>query len=440
MTAGTQIRLPAHLPHPFSPAGRADPYPAYDWLRSRAPVHHDVMSRLWLVTGHADCAAVLRDRRFSASAGQQGRARGEELPPSMLTTDPPDHTRLRAPGLLLLGPAAIASVAGGIAADVDDLLERLAGETVVDAVRQIGSPLSTSVFLRLFGLAESDRKVFEQLAQAASINLDPLAGPQVAALGRSAMSELSRFLDERRASAAPSPLTRFAADDRLTRAEMLGVLGLAVVGGWQPLAEAIGNALYWLLPRPRALAALREGGDESARTAMDELLRLEAPIPFTARVAVENVTLPGGEVPRGARVLAVVAAANRDPAVFDRPGELLLDRTPNPHLAFGGGPHFCLAAQLVRQTGAVLLARLAGRFPAASLADEKPAWAATLIPRRLRSLPVNLGDPASPPTDPGNLSSFWTDSGVPDFPTVDPDSLPTASHSLPADPGGGDAY
>ncbi|MGC5010926.1 cytochrome P450 [Streptosporangium sp. DT93] len=400
MTASTEIRFPADVPHPFSPAGRLDPYPSYDWLRSRSPVHHDPMARLWLVTGHADCAAVLRDRAFSASEGQQGRARDEDLPPSMLTTDPPDHTRLRTPGLLLLGPAAIASVADGITADVDDLLDGLAAEPVVDAIERIGSPLATSVFLRLFGLAESDRKAFSQLAQAASINLDPLAGPQVAALGRSAMKELTRFLQAHCAtltsgpsgpSAASSPLARLVADDRLTDAETLGVLGLAVVGGWQPLAEAIGNAMYWLLPRPEALTSLRLGGEELARTAVDELLRLEAPIPFTARVALTDVRLPGGEVPRGARVLAIVAAANRDPAVFERPSNLVLDRSPNPHLAFGGGPHFCLAAQLVRQTGAVLLSRLAERFPAASLADPRPAWASTLVPRRLRALPVALG-------------------------------------------------
>jgi cytochrome P450 len=390
MTADTQIRLPAHLSHPFSPRGRADPYPAYDWLRAHAPVHCDAVSRLWLVTSHADCAAVFRDRAFSASAGQRER----NLPPSMLTTDAPDHTRLRAPGQLLLGPAAIASMVPGITGDIDALLDGLAPQ--VDAIKEIGSPLATSVFLRLFGLPESDRALFTQLAMAASINLDPLASPAAASLGRAAMRELNRFLDEHgldphSADAPPSPLARLAADPRLTRAEMLGVLGLAVVGGWQPLAEAIGNALYWLLPRPEALAVLREGGDDLARTAIEELLRLEAPIPFTARVAVRDVVLPGGAIPRGARVLAIVAAANRDPAVFARPTDLIVDRTPNPHLAFGGGLHVCLAAQLVRQTGALLLSGLVRRFPAASLADPDPAWAATLIPRRLRALPIRLG-------------------------------------------------
>ncbi|GAA3407331.1 hypothetical protein [Streptosporangium vulgare] len=132
MTAGTQIRLPAHLSHPFSPAGRADPYPAYDWLRSRAPVHYDAMSRLWLVTGHADCAAVLRGPGGSPRApGSRGGRAARSLPPSMRSPPtPPDHTRLRARGTAAARlPAAIASVAEGIGRDVDDLLERLAGET-----------------------------------------------------------------------------------------------------------------------------------------------------------------------------------------------------------------------------------------------------------------------------------------------------------------------
>ncbi|MFG2983205.1 cytochrome P450 [Streptomyces sp. NPDC048258] len=390
------VSLPARVAHPFSPQGRLDPYPAYDWLRTNAPVHHDTMSRLWLVTGHADCSAMLRDPAFSAAAGQRERAREDDLPVSMLSSDAPDHTRLRAPGQLLLGPAALDSIAADLVADTDALVDRLAGltgaatGTPVDALEQIGGPLSTAVFARLFGLGEDQLATFTQLARAVSVNLDPMAPPPVARIGRAAMGELNRFLLAHLEQAPPCPMTRLAADPRLTRDEMLGVLGLCVVGGWQPLAEAIGNALYWLLPRPAAWRALAGADERLALTAMDELLRLEAPIPFTARVTVRDVELPGGRIPAGSRVLAVVAAANRDPAVFDRPGELVLDRTPNPHLAFGGGPHFCLAARLVRQAGAVLLTRLAARFPAASLVDPEPRWGATLIPRRLTALPLAL--------------------------------------------------
>jgi len=392
----TTVGMPAHLAHPFSPAGRADPYPAYDWLREHAPVFHDPMARMWLVTSHADCAALLRDPAFSASAGQRQRTREDDLPVSMLTSDGADHARLRAPGALLLGPGALADVADGTAVDVAEILDRFTapGARVADAVEEIGVPLSTAVLARLFGLDTTQRETFARLARAASVNLDPLAPPQIARLGRAAMGELTRFLDAHIPQAQGSPLGKLAADGRLTRTEVLGVLGLAVVGGWQPLAEAIGNALYWLLPHPDAVTALRAGGEQAGLLAMDELLRLEAPIPFTARVTVTDAELPGGRIPAGARVLAVVAAANRDPAVFREPGGLVLDRSPNPHLAFGGGPHFCLAARLVRQTGAQLLTRLVRRYPAAALAGPAPRWSGSLIPRRLTSLSVHLGESA----------------------------------------------
>ena len=374
--------------HPFSPAGRADPYPAYRWLQQRSPVHHDPMARMWLVTSHAGCTAVLKDPRFSAALGQQQRTRDDALPPSMLTTDPPEHNRLRAPGTLLLGPAAVRSIAPGVAADVSAVVAGLSG--VADAVRDIGVPVATAVFARLFGLSPTDVAEFAALARRASVNLDPLADPRTAADGRRAIAELGRYLDRHAASAQPSPLARLIADDRLTRAESLGILNLTVVGGWQPLAEMVGNALYWLLPRPDALARLRAADESLARAATDELLRLEAPIPFTARVAVCDIELGGVTVPAGARVLAVLAAANRDPDVFADPDELVLDRSPNPHLAFGAGGHFCLGAALVRSVGAVLLPRLLRTFPALRTTLDRPAWDSSLVPRRLAALPIDL--------------------------------------------------
>ncbi|MEW1911109.1 cytochrome P450 [Kitasatospora sp. NPDC085895] len=389
------VRLPEHLIHPFAPAGRPDPYPAYRWLRANDPVHHDTASGFWLVTGHADCATVLRDPRLSAARGQRERAREDALPPSMLTTDPPDHHRLRAPGALLLGPAAVRSVADVIAADTDALLDRLATTPGrPDAVADIGRPLATAVFARLFGLPDGELTRFETLARAASANLDPMAPPARAALGRTAATALGRYLDAHTvrltAQGADVPLAALAADTRLTRPEMLGILNLAVVGGWQPLAEFVGNALHSLLPDRAAVRRLAAADDDLARLAVDELLRLEAPIPFTARVATAPVPLTGGTLPAGARVLAVIAAANRDPDVFEDPDTLRLDRHPNPHLAFGGGPHFCLAAQLVRQAGALLLPRLVRRFPALRGPDGPAAWDLTLVPRRLRAYPVDL--------------------------------------------------
>ncbi|MGW5262785.1 cytochrome P450 [Microbispora sp. NPDC004025] len=381
-------RLPAGLAHPFSPAGRSDPYPAYDWLRANDPVHFDVTSRMWLLTAHEHCASALKDPRFSAALGQRERVRDDDLPASMLTTDPPDHNRLRAPGMALLGPAAVRELDGDIAAVVDGLLDRLAG--AAEVTRDLGEPFATGVLARTLLLPREDEAAFADLARRASVNLDPLAGPQAAREGRAAMGELTRFLDAHVAREPGGSIARLAADERLTRPEMLGILSLAVVGGWRPLAEMVGNALFWLLPRPEALAALRDGGDDLARTAVDELLRLEAPIPFTARVTTAEVSFGDAVIPAGARVLAVVAAANRDPDVFDRPGDLVLTRSPNPHLAFGAGTHFCLGAPLVRQAGALLLRGLAGRFPAIRADGDPPAWAPVLVPRRLGEFRIRL--------------------------------------------------
>ncbi|MFC4589595.1 cytochrome P450 [Sphaerisporangium corydalis] len=390
--------LPADLAHPFSPRGRADPYPAYRWLRANDPVHFDVTSRMWLLTGHADCALALRDPRFSAALGQRERVREDALPPSMLTTDPPEHQRLRSPGALLLGPAAIRGIAAGIAREVDEVMAGLAGRTEVEVTADIGEPVATGVLARLFGLPAAARTEFAGLAARTSVNLDPLAGPKEAAAGRAAMGELTRFLGAhadralggRDEDGRTSPFGRLAADDRLTRPEMLGVASLAIVGGWKPLAEMVGNALYWLLPRPEEAARLREGGEEAAGTAVDELLRVEAPIPFIARVTTEAVPLDGGTIPSGARVLALIAAANRDPAVFDRPDDLVVTRSPNPHLAFGGGTHFCLGAPLVRHAGALLLHDLLSRYPGLRATGSPPVWAPSLVPRRLDGFTLAL--------------------------------------------------
>lgn len=372
--------------HPFSPGGRTDPYPGYRWLQERAPIFHDPATRMWLVTGHAGCTAVLKDPRFSAALGQLERSREDALPPSMLTTDPPEHSRLRAPGAMLLGPSAVRSIADVVASDIEAILAGLDGEP--DAVADIGVPVSTAVFARLFGLRVADRAPFEGLARRASANLDPLADARTASEGRRAIADLGTFLDERAAhAAADSPLARFVADDRLSRPEALGILNLTVVGGWQPLAETVGNALSWLLPRPDALARLRAADATLARSATDELLRLAAPIPFTARVTTAAIELGGVTLPSGARVLAVLAAANRDPAVFAEPDELRLDRSPNPHLAFGAGAHFCLGATLVREVVTVLLPQLLQAFPGLHPLG-RPQWDTSLVPRRLKALPI----------------------------------------------------
>jgi cytochrome P450 len=389
-------RLPAHLRHPFSVAGRPDPHPAYRWLRENDPVHFDPLSRSWLVTSHAGCAAALTDARFSASLGQRERRRDDPLPASMLTTDPPAHARLRGPGALLLGPAALRTHESAIATAVEQMLSNLAADSTVDVATDIGEPFATEVFLRLLSMPGQRRAEFADLARRMSVNLDPLAGPAAAA-GRAAAQEFCELMDAHvealTAAGVDAPITRLAADPRISRAETLGILTLVVVGGYLPLADVVGHAVYHLAPEvldglPRSgNGPVRESG--AAGRLVDELMRLATPIPFAARVTTEPVELPGGILPAGARVLLVIAAANRDPAVFPRPDDVDPGRTPNPHLAFGAGPHLCLGAPLVRWAGGRLLGELAARFPRRRTTGAA-GWDPALVPRRPRGQRVLL--------------------------------------------------
>ncbi|HEX6526691.1 MAG TPA: cytochrome P450 [Streptosporangiaceae bacterium] len=345
---------------------------------------------------------VLRDQRFSAALAQQRRVRDEALPSSMLTTDPPEHGRLRGPGTLLLGPAALNSQTPLIEAGIGKLLADLdtrAGKEA-DAIADIGEPLAVAVLASLLRIDPADRSAFAGLARRASVNLDPLAGAEAGAAGRRAVGELTSWLDPHVTAVSraepDSPLARLAADPRLTRQEMLGILSLVVVGGYAPLTEFAGNALGRLLSRPDAtagapvLADLGLTDPGRAETAVDELLRLDGPIPFIARVATCDIELAGGRVPAGAQVLAVLAAANRDPGVFADPDRADLSRAPNPHLAMGAGPHFCLAAPLIRRAGAIALRGLADRFPRIRAIDPVQHWAPALLPRKLTAFGIRL--------------------------------------------------
>ncbi|WP_336209444.1 cytochrome P450 [Nonomuraea sp. LPB2021202275-12-8] len=379
---------PASVQHPFSPSGRQNPYPAYQWLRRNSPVRFDPFMRFWLLTTHADCAAALRDPRFSAALGQRQRLRDDELPPSMLNTDSPEHERLRGPASALTGPAHIQELLGGLSGRIERQLAELPAQ--VDAYADLGEPYARAVLATLLELPEKQWGEFGELARDASVNLDPLAGPGAAAAGRQVMTELTALLDANLgkvlAAGDDTPLTRLGSDERLTRGEVLGVLGLIVVGGYLPLADLIGNAMYCLVGRPDLIECALRDPDR----AMEEVARLYAPIPFTARVTTQDVELAGGTIPAGGRVLLLLESANRDEVVFDRAEEPVLDRSPNPHLAYAAGPHFCLGAVLVRRAAALLLPAVFAEFSGIRALEEDPRWARAIVPRRLVSYRLHL--------------------------------------------------
>jgi pimeloyl-[acyl-carrier protein] synthase len=381
-----------------APSGsHPDPYAFYRWLRENDPVRFDARAGVWLVSRHADCVAVLRDRRCSSALGQARRRREDRLPSSMLTTDPPEHERLRRPAGALFGDRGLAPLRARMAAVVGALADAAARRGGMDAIADYGDPVALDALATLIGVPSEDRPAFADLARRVAVNLDPLAGADKAALGRAAAGELADHLaglvDRAPAGGqgAVSALLRRQGDGRsasLGRDDLLSTLVLLVVGGYEPTVHLIGNGLLTLLRWPEELTRLRREA-RLLTSAVDELLRWESPIPFTARVCVEEVELGGRRLAAGDTVVALLAAANRDPAVFGDPERLDLARSPNPMLAFGSGIHTCIAAPLAKMVGRLAIGTIVARFAEVSLAGDA-SWRPGLVPRGLARLPLRL--------------------------------------------------
>jgi cytochrome P450 len=176
------------------------------------------------------------------------------------------------------------------------------------------------------------------------------------------------------------------AGDKLTDDELVGTAILLLNAGHEASVNGAANSWYALFRQPAALAALR-ADPELTPTAVDELLRFDTPAPMFERWVLEDIEVGGIRIPRGQELALQFAAANRDPAVFDRADDIVLDRTPNPYLSFGAGIHYCLGAPLAKLEFDIVFRRILERLPRLELAEE-PAWKPRFILRGLEALRV----------------------------------------------------
>ena len=173
----------------------------------------------------------------------------------------------------------------------------------------------------------------------------------------------------------------------LTEEELYAQCIALLFAGHETTRNLIGNGMYTLLRHPHKTAELREK-PEGIRAAVEEILRYESPVQFTARVLKEDIEVCGQRIPKGWSILCMLGAANRDPKQFKEPDQLDLKRLNNQHLAFSAGPHFCIGSQLARLEGQIAILNLVQRFPDMKLTGPRPEWASTFGFRGLKSLPV----------------------------------------------------
>lgn len=393
----------------LSPAFLHDPYPALNRLRETDPVHYSPALGGYWVTTFDQVQQVLREPCFGADARQfdwllaqmKKGATPERLEsienPSMLSLDPPDHTRLRRLATHGFTFRYIQSLEPRIQQIMDRCLARAGNANVIDVVETIAKPLPAIVIAEMMGLPDSDHEQFqawsEDLIGGTGINTAESAEKSQAA-SAALINYFKQIVVSRQDEPASDDLIAQLigareSGDKLSAGELYNTCLLLLVAGHETTTRLIGNGLYNLLIRPEQLAWLRANPDRLGG-AIEEMLRFEPPVLATTRFAREPMSFHGTSLKAGDQVFVSIAAANRDPAVNERPDEFDIRRDALKQVSFGYGIHHCIGAALARLEAKVVFATLLDRYPAIELVDNKPDWGDNPFFRGLERLPVQL--------------------------------------------------
>ena len=388
-----------------TPEGRADPYPRYAKLRELAPVHHSAFG-FWALSRYEDCQQLLRHpsvgKDFSglmptAGLSEEQRAAEDRFRndrSNMLVTDPPDHTRLRGLVTRAFTPRTVETLRPRIVALVDELLDDFGAEPV-EVMDALAFPLPVTVIGEMLGVPPEDRAGLRPLVRAVTAILELVVTPTALAEANEANTKLEEYfaglVAERRAHPRDDLLTKLieAEDkgDQLSERELISTAILLFAAGFETTTHLIGNGLSALLRHPDQLARIR--ADRSlVRPAVEELLRYDSPVQLALRTVYEDLSIGGHEIAKGDAVLALLGAANRDPARFRDPERFDVGRDDGAPMSFGGGIHFCLGAALARLEGQIVLDRLLDRFGTIELVGDAGSHRDSLTLRGLLDLRV----------------------------------------------------
>lgn len=409
--AGALMRVPAvrrvvltALGVPLDPFGRAfreDPYPFYHRLRERDPVYF-VRLGCWLVTGYAEAVAALREARlghpdYAAALVAQPRPTAMDRLRShlLMAKNPPDHTRLRRVVTEVLTPAVMEGVRPRAQALTDRLLDRVEAARRMDIVEDLAYPLAVGTIAEVLGVPGEDLDRLRPRARSLAAAAFDFA-PSRACLerGNAAVEWLRGYfgglIAERRRTPRADLLGALVEAERhgqLDAEELIATSILLFTAGYETTVGLIGNGVLALLRHPDGLGRLRENL-ALILSAVEELLRYDAPIQSFGRMALEDVPLGGKLIRRGQQVYVLTGAANRDPARFPDPDRLDITRKDNRHLGFGTGIHACVGQHLARLEAQVAIGTLVRRLARMELLTDRPVWNDTLHGRGLQSLPI----------------------------------------------------
>jgi len=398
------------LYHLLDPEVLANPYPLFHRLRREAPVHWDPFLHAWIVTRYSDVLEVLQS--FSADrtpTPEQLAAMGlSQISPlaqlmvkQMLFMDAPAHTRLRSLASKAFTPARIQVLKKHIREIVDRLLAGVQEQGSMDVIADLAEPLPAIVTAEMLGVPVDDhRKLKIWSANFAEMLGNFQHNPDHAKVMLQTVEEMTAYfrkaVEEQkhhpREGLIYSLLTAEIDGDRLSDEEIVANTIITMVGGQETTTNLIGNGLLTLLRYPEQMRRLRN--DLSLiPSAVEEMLRFESPSQHTARLAPMDRDLGGKLIGKRQAVIAVMAAANRDPERFANPDEFDIARQDNRHLAFGYAAHFCFGAPLARMEGQIAFEGLLRAFDHLELEPQTLTWRTNLGLRGLQSLKVKFDKP-----------------------------------------------
>jgi cytochrome P450 len=390
-----------------------DPYPTYHEIRSREPVYWSALfGGSWLLTRYADIVPALRDRRLSARrgvaslVGMSDEVKAKFAPfesfytTSMLTQDPPKHTRIRGLVQKAFTPKSLEELRPLVHKVVLDLIEPFRQERRMDLIYDFAYPLPAIVIAEMMGLPWEDRDRLKEWADNLALFVGGAMNPlEMAAAGQQSMLDMAEYfrfwIARRHEEPGDDLISRLLAStqdgERLTDDEVWSQCLLLLTAGHQTTRDLIGNGFWALMHEPEQLQQYLDDPEKLRDDAVEEFLRFDSPVQMAGRVATEPVDIGGRTIQPGERVIAILGAANRDPERFPEPDRLLVGRQDNHHLAFGSGIHHCLGGFLARLEGQEAFAVLLRSLPDLRIETAEVERQRNATFRRIKYLPISWG-------------------------------------------------
>jgi cytochrome P450 len=381
-------------------------------LQEQDPVHWSPLLKGWVITRHEDVKAIQTNSGVSADRLTpffESQPTGEQARLAVLIRylntwiafkDPPDHTRLRALLNKVVTNKVMRTLESGIAEIADSLLDRIAqrSDGRFECIGDFANPLPASVIMDLLGVPRDDMDMLRDW----SMQLQPFLGNATASAdkyetGRAGILSMAdyfrRAAADRRARPRADVIGHFVGlmdSGEISEDEFVGSCILFLFAGHETTTNLIGNGIRALLANPAEKARLL-AEPALITSAVEEMLRYEGPTGAIVRVVKAPFDLRGKTLAAGDRLFAMVNAANHDPRQFKAPERFDIGRTPNRHLTFNHGIHFCLGAPLARAEARIAISRLFQRFPDVAMATDKVDYMDTLTMRGVRDMPMVIG-------------------------------------------------